>query len=702
MKRTLIFSIIVHVLVIGTASASQPFTPEDVMNTKRVTSTAISPDGSWIAYTVESQREANEEAGTAYLELFLVSTSTKEIRPLVTGKERASSLAWRPGMSAVSFLSRRAGEKQTQVWMVAIAGGEPVKITDAATSITTYKWSPNGKRLAYVAPAPPTQREKILKDAGYEFVFFEENLKHRNLYQVEVEGGGKSGKPEQLTDDITVWAFEYSPNGASIAFGGSPQNLVDHEYMFQKIYLLDIASKAKRQLTDNPGKLGNYAFSPDGKYLAYNAALTRGDHKESQVFVIPVAGGNPTNLTPPRFRGHVSWVDWKDNNTVAYRAAEGIQTTFSTTPLNGKQRTVVLHSEKAGVVFDRLSFTKGMKHIACVGESPSMPGEVYNWNGKSFTRLTSHNPWLSERSLGKQEPVRYSARDGLEIEGLVIHPVGYSKGQTYPLIVVVHGGPEAHYSNGWLSTYGAPAHVLANKGYVVFYPNYRASTGYGVEFAAMGYGDAAGKEFDDIADGINYLAEQGIVDRTRVGLGGGSYGGFASAWFATYYTSLVRAVCMFVGISNNISKVGTTDIPWEEYYVHAGKHIEEMWNEALARSPIYHAHKSKTATLIMGGLADTRVHPTQSVELFRRMKVNGHPAVRLVQYPGEQHGNTRQPGRIDVMHRTLDWYDWYVRDLKPLDGPMPPLDISEKYGLKVLQSAEQMGEGLGSTEQTDQ
>lgn len=103
----------------------------------------------------------------------------------------------------------------------------------------------------------------------------------------------------------------------------------------------------------------------------------------------------------------------------------------------------------------------------------------------------------------------------------------------------------------------------------------------------------------------------------------------------------------------------------------------------------------------MGGLADTRVHPTQSIELFRRMKMNGHPAIRLVQYPGEQHGNAKQPGRIDVMHRTLDWYDWYVRDLKPLDGPMPPLDISQKYGLKVLQSAGQPGDGNGSTESTD-
>jgi len=139
---------------------------------------------------------------------------------------------------------------------------------------------------------------------------------------------------------------------------------------------------------------------------------------------------------------------------------------------------------------------------------------------------------------------------------------------------------------------------------------------------------------------------------------------------------------MFVGISDLISKRSTTDIPYEELYVHSGKKLEEMWDFSLKRSPIYWAHQSKTAVLIIGGAADTRVHPSQSLEFYRRLKMNDHPAVRLVQYPGEGHGNRKQPGRIDVLHRQIQWYDWYVKDKKPLDGPMPPLDISECYGLE--------------------
>ena len=183
--------------------------------------------------------------------------------------------------------------------------------------------------------------------------------------------------------------------------------------------------------------------------------------------------------------------------------------------------------------------------------------------------------------------------------------------------------------------------------------------------------------------GIDYLIEKGIADKNRVGLMGGSYGEFAAVWFGTYYTKKVKAVCIFVGISDLISKRGTTDIPYEELYVHSGKPLEEMWDFSLKRSPIYYAHQSKKAFLIYGGKDDTRVHPSQSLELYRRLKMNNHPAVRLVQYPGEGHGNRMQPGKIDVLYRTIDWFDWYVKDAKPLDGPMPPLDISDKYGLDL-------------------
>jgi dipeptidyl aminopeptidase/acylaminoacyl peptidase len=227
--------------------------------------------------------------------------------------------------------------------------------------------------------------------------------------------------------------------------------------------------------------------------------------------------------------------------------------------------------------------------------------------------------------------------ESFSYQGIMIYPVDYVNQKKYPLIVIVHGGPESGYSQSWLTYYAEPGQVLAGKGYAVFFPNYRASTGYGLEFARAGLLDPAGKEFDDIADGIEYLIKSGISDSEHIGLGGGSYGVYAAAWFASYYTKYVKAVEMFVGISDLISKRATTDVPYEELYVHSGKKLEDIWDLDLKRSPIYYAHQSKTAVLIVGGADDPRVPPSQSIRLYRVLKMNDHPAVRLVQYPGERY-----------------------------------------------------------------
>jgi dipeptidyl aminopeptidase/acylaminoacyl peptidase len=380
--------------------------------------------------------------------------------------------------------------------------------------------------------------------------------------------------------------------------------------------------------------------------------------------------------------GHMEWVDWRDDRTLLCYSGEGVYPKLSAVPIDGGQRTILLDAAETGIIFNTPVFSRDRKHFLLTGSTPSDPSNLYSWDGKrELKRQTDLHPFLREVSLGRQEVIRYRARDGQVIEGLLMHPVEYREGQSYPLIVYVHGGPESHHNNGWLSSYSTPGQVMAGKGYLVLYLNYRASTGYGLEFAMEGFMDPAGKEFDDIADGIEWAVRKKGADPDRVGLAGGSYGGYASAWFATYYTRYVRAVCMFVGISDLISKRGTTDIPWEERYVHSGKPLEEQWQMNLERSPVYWAHQSQTATLIYGGAADTRVHPSQSLELYRRMKMNGHPAVRLVQYPGEGHGNRNQVGRIDVLYRQIGWLDWYVRDRKPLEGPLPPLDISDRYGL---------------------
>jgi len=673
-------TIILLIFTIGNLIAQDVFTPEDVFKIKTCTAARISPDGKWVAYTVRVQRDVNENAGSAYSELYLISTSTGEIRPFICGKVNVSSPQWSADGKRIAFLMKRGEKAQTQVWTISTTGGEAQQVSKSKTNVLSYQWHPTKNIIGYIAVDPKSEKEKKLATKGYDFVFYEENLKQRNLYLFDLE----TKNVDQVTIDRTVWDFVFSPDGSKIAASISAKNLIDHRYMFRKVYTINLDNKKLVQLTNNPGKLGNYVFSPDGTKLAYAAAMTREDHQISQAFVIDMTGREAKNLTIPDFRGHVNWIGWKDNQTILYKAGEGVWPTLSLVDVNGGERKVILQGKEEEIVFGNPHRAKTSDLYTMVCHSPSKTADVYIWKeGGSLKRLTDLNPWLDNKSLGEQTVIRYRARDNQDVEGILIYPHGYKSGEKYPLIVYVHGGPEYHNYNTWLTRYSTPGQVMSGKGYFVFYPNYRASTGYGIKFAMEGYGDPAGKEFDDIADGIDYLVNEGLVDRERIGLAGGSYGGYASAWFATYYTKYVKAVCMFVGISDLISKQGTTDIPFEDIYVHMGKPLEQMWDISLKRSPIYWAHQSKTAVLIYGGTADTRVHPSQSMELYRRLKVNNHPAVRLIQYPGEGHGNAKQPGQIDVLHRQIQWLDWYVRDKKSLDGPMPPLDISDKYGLDL-------------------
>jgi len=655
--------------------------PKDLLSLQSCRGIQLSPDGNQILYSISTPRGPNDPPGTSQSTWWKMTLKDQVANPLFNGEIKGSSPRWSPDGKTIGFLYGK-GKGPKQVWAIPAGGGEIVQLTFAESNVSFFRWNPGGGGLAYLALTPASEKEKDLKDRGYGFIYYEENLKNKHLFIASLDQNVQNTGTRQITEGMNVWDFEFNPQGSFIAASISPKNLIDQQFMFRKIHLIDISSGDMNQISENQGKLGNYVFSPDGKNLAYAAALTINDHSVSQVYILSLDDKMLTNLTPEKFKGHVTWVNWKNNKQVFYFSEEGVYPKLNLVSLKGGKREVLLDASESGIIFNTPEYSDDFNQFIFTGSTQADYVNIYTWNGKEkINRITDINPQLEDKVLGKQEVIHFYARDGQEIEGLLMYPVGYQSGKKYPLIVYVHGGPESHHSNAWLSRYSTPGQVMAGKGYMVLYLNYRASTGYGVDFAMEGFMDPAGKEFDDIADGIDYLVKEKGADKARVGLAGGSYGGYASGWFATYYTRYVRAVCMFVGISNNISRRGTTDIPFEELYVHAGKKLEDQWQKSLETSPVYWAHQSKTATLIYGGAADTRVHPSQSMELYRRMKMNDHPAVRLVQYPGEGHGNSRQPGRIDVLYRQMEWFDWYVRDLNPLDGPMPRLDISDRYGL---------------------
>lgn len=654
--------------------------PEDILSLQYARVEQFNEDGKSLIYGVYNQRGPNEKAGPARLHHFILNLQNGEKQQLFHDSISVNTPKRSPDGQIIAFLYKKGKDKR-QLWKMSAEGGNMVQLTNSKSDVTQFEWHPDGNAIAYLAQTPATERELELKKRGYDFIFFEENLKNSNLHMIELDKDYNLSSTRQLTEGMHVWDFNFDMQGDQIAYSASEKNLIDQRYMFRKIYVLDLKTKEAKIAVEDRGKLGNYEFSPDGNKLAFTSAFNIHDHVVSQAFVINLESMNTVNLTPRDFKGHMNWVHWKDNSQVVIFSEEGVYPKLSVKPAAGGERKIIMDAEESGIIFGTPVFTDGFTQIATVGSTPYDPNNIYLWKNGKPEKVVDLNTHLEGKEFGKQEVFQFNARDGQEIEGILIKPVDYKAGEKYPLISYVHGGPEAHYSNGWISRYSAPGQVMAGKGYLVAYINYRASTGYGVDFGMEGFGDPAGKEFDDIADGIDYLVKEMGADRDRVGVAGGSYGGYASAWFATYYTEYARAVCMFVGVSNLLSKKGTTDIPYEDLLVHSGKPLEKQWLLNLERSPVYWAHQSKTATLIYGGADDPRVHPSQSLELYRRMKMNNHPAVRLVQYPGEGHGNRKQVGRIDVLYRQINWFDWYVKNGKPIDGPMPPLDISDAYGL---------------------
>jgi dipeptidyl aminopeptidase/acylaminoacyl peptidase len=379
----------------------------------------------------------------------------------------------------------------------------------------------------------------------------------------------------------------------------------------------------------------------------------------------------------PQDNTHVNSFAWKNADTLIWVADEGTRTTVGEVDLAGNRR-VLPWSDAA--VFSQLTLSGDSRSVALVGNTAEHPGEVFALTADqpAARRLTVSNDWLAGLRLARQETIRWDARDGLDLEGVLIYPLNYQPGQRYPLIMVVHGGPEAHVSDGWVTQYHSAGQVGAARGFAVFYPNYRGSTGRGVAFTKLGQEDAAGKEFDDLVDGMDHLIAIGLVDAEKVGVTGGSYGGYASAWCATYYSDRFAASVMFVGISNNVSKLGTTDIPEEMYLVHHRKRLWEDWDYFLNRSPIRYVQRHRTPLLILHGKEDPRVDMSQSLELYRHLKTLEQAPVRLVLYPGEAHGNRQAAARLDYNLRMLQWFEHYLRGSG--EG-LPPyaIDYAERW-----------------------
>jgi dipeptidyl aminopeptidase/acylaminoacyl peptidase len=649
------------------AQAGGMLTPMHVAEMQSVTTVATSADGRFMAYTVSVPADPQRQNVPATSHLFLVDSRTGQTRGLVTDAG-VSAVTFRPGRATVTFLASLEQGQPRGLYEIPVSGGDPRLVHRHSNHMLAYSWSPSGEQVAFMAFE---QIEQPRTPLPYRPHFYEENLPQRVGYVADLSAGSEA-RPIGITG--STYLMEWNPQGNRIAVSVAPTPNVDDMYMAQRVRIVDAATLREVATIDNRGKIAQITWSPDGRQLALRAGHDIHDPIDGRIMMVSAEGGTPRNILPG-FEGKFEQINWTARDAIHFIASESTEKSFGTIRPDGTNMRRILPA--GGPDLTSFSWSPAGP-VAFTAASPRHPAEVFFLarEGGELRRLTTHNPWLADVRLGEQRVVRYPARDGrFEIEGLLMLPPGYAEGTRLPLITVVHGGPEAHYSNGWLTNYSLPGQMAATDGYAVFYPNYRGSTGRGIEFIMSSQADLAGSEFDDIVDGVDYLIAQGIADPDRIGVTGGSYGGYATAWMSTRYSDRFAAGVMNVGISNNLSKWGTSDIPDELYLVHSRERMwasDEKWMDYLRRSPIYWVDRSQTPLLIMHGAEDTRVHPGQSLELYRHLRVRQPDVpVRLILYPGEGHGNIRAASRLDYTMRMMAWFDAYLKG----DGEMPGLHL---------------------------
>jgi dipeptidyl aminopeptidase/acylaminoacyl peptidase len=655
------------------AAQARVITALDVAHLRSIGQIAISPDGSEIAYTLNVPREpGGDRDGPAWSELHVVAFDGARDRPFVTGAVNVSHLRWSPDGKYISYLARREGDDHTSIYVIPAEAGESVRLYTHETGVLAFDWRPDGRAIAFVAAEAVPEDLAELRRLGFDQEIYEEDWLSRRLYVLDLPNGaeGPAGEARPLAVPGQPWSVAWGPEGRRLLTDLSPTPLVDDRYMYRRLNVIDASSGAVLAAIENPGKLGAFDWSPDGRTIAMISAVDINDPREGRLMVVPAGGGALRDLLPG-LEGHVESFSFVSRDRLVYLAGIGVGSRLGRVKTDGGDAEILF--ESSDPVLGGLSVDARGRSAALAAESPTFPREVFamrvDRSGEP-SRLTDSNAWLSEIRFARQEIVHWSAEDGLEIEGLLIHPL--NEGAGAPTIVVAHGGPESHYKNGWLTTYSQPGQVSAARGYAVFYPNYRGSTGRGVAFSKADQGDGAGAEFGDVLAGVDYLVERRVADRDRIGITGGSYGGYFTAWAATRHSQRFAAAVMAFGISDQLSKTGTSDIPREMELVHWLTNPYEDPDLFLERSPIMYVNDAQTPLLIMHGKDDPRVNPGQSRELYRGIKMQTDTPVRLVLYPGEGHGNRRAAARYDYTLRMLRWFDWFLKEGKT---ELPPWQV---------------------------
>lgn len=637
------------------------WTPELMIQYKRLLGTALSPDGQWVAYTVSEPIMQGEESEFR-THIFMASTDGKIELQFTQGDKSCTMPKWAPDGKWLAFLSARGGDKNN-VWLIRPHGGEAEKLTDAKSGVNSYAWAPDGKRIAYSTNDPLTEEEEKKSKEKRDAIVVDENLKFSHLYVIAADKDAKSMRSaKRLTSgSYHVGSFDWSPDGKWIVFDHQATPRVND----WTTATLSLVSSDSGRVQPFFGKTvaSHPLFSPDGRWIAFN--WDGGDTRWARlqdVYVISSSGGQPRKLADTHDR-QAQLLGWSaDGKEIYYTETERTSARVFALPFaGGKPRTVT-----SGIgVYSGASLSRDTKTVAAVYQTSEQPPQVVFSPTTSFAprKTTNVNREFPALPMGRTEVLTWKSKDGSEIEGLVTYPVNFLPTRKYPLLMIIHGGPAGVFTQSFTAASSIyPLQAFAAHDYVILRPNPRGSSGYGLEFRRANINDWGYGDYDDDMAGIELLMDKGIVHPDSLGVLGWSYGGYMTSFIITR-TKRFKAASVGAGVTNLMSFTGTADIPsfLPDYF------LGQPWDTPASyqrHSAIFNVNGVSTPSLILHGEKDLRVPLSQGQEFYNALKQQGCP-VQMVIYPRMPHGIQEPKFIVDIGQRLLAWFDKYIRGKSP-------------------------------------
>ncbi len=634
----IIFSLMTALALSITAlpQSNGPLSPEQVLRRYSISDLQLSPDEAKIAMTVTEPVKGTERSAS----IWVLDTGSMAVQRFVTsGKDRRPR--WSPNGKKLAFLSGRNGTNQ--IFLMPVGGGEAEALTESKTPVLSFEWSPDGARIAFLSADPKTEeQEKKLKDKDDAVVI--DGDKAARLRIIDVE----SRKVDVLTQDtLRIAEYRWIRGGDKLLLSAT-----DHprrDLNSDRLFTIATAGGILEPVETPQGPFGDIDISPDGATLAYIGARSADGPDPHDLWIRPVMGGNARNLTGTAIDRLITGYLWRKDGRLMATASTGFTTTLYNISQAGDAAAVKSLPVNPG------NFVAGTKLIAFVGEKTTKAPEVWlSKSGAAPVQVTHFNKEWDNIPLVDLEIVRYPSFDGKEIEAGLLKPAGYKPGTRVPFVMYVHGGPAGVFND----RFNAWSQLLATRGYAVLMPNIRGSEGYGHDFLISNRYDWGGGDWKDVMAGVDYAIKIGIADPERLGIGGWSYGGYMAAWAVTQ-TNRFKA---------SVSGAPMTDLASEFGTENPGVNIGDTWALGTPyenldlfnkRSPVVFVKNVKTPTLLLNGEVDSTDPIGQCQQFYRGLK-RYNVETEFVMYPRMEHGPSEEKHQLDILTRMIAWFDKYL------------------------------------------